>query len=85
MNYPELVTVVGVVVVVGAERSAGLGRLGLIPTMLHVWLCGEHNLSLALHILGLGLLLFRISGWELKEGEASLLSSRALCLHVQHL
>ena len=41
--------------------------------------------SLALHVLGLGLLVFWIGIRELEEGEASLLIPRTLVRHVEHL
>ena len=56
----ELLTFVGVVgvEVVVHTVPAALGRLRLVPAMLRVWLCCEHNRSFALHVLGLGFLLF---------------------------
>ena len=69
---PELLTFVGVVgveVVVHAVPAA-LGRFGLISSPLGVWFCREHGSPLALHILGVGLLLFWVSCRELEEGEA---------------
>ena len=69
-HSPELlafVCVVGVEVVVGAEWSSALGRLRLVPVVLCVWFFHEHDHSLALHILGLGLLVW-VSRWELEEG-----------------
>ena len=56
---PELLTVAGVVavyVVEGAERSAALGRVRVVKTALHLWLGRKHGCTLALHILGLSLL-----------------------------
>ena len=67
-NDPELLAFVGVVdveVVVGAEWSAALGRLRLVPAALRVWFYCEHGCSFALHILGLGFLLFWVSSWKL--------------------
>ena len=55
------VGVVGVEVVVHTVPTA-LGRFGLISAPLGVWFCREHGSPLALHILGLGLLLFRVHG-----------------------
>ena len=86
-NGSELLAFVGVVgveVVVYAVPAA-LGRLRLVPAMLRVWLCCEHGCSFALHVLGLGLLLFWVSSWKLEEGEAYLLSSWAPGRQVEQL
>ena len=83
-KFLALVGVVGVEIVVHAVPAA-LGRLRLVPAVLHIWLCCEHNCSLALHILGLGFLLFWIYRWELEKGQASLLSPRALGRQVEQL
>ena len=56
------VGVVGVEVVVHTVPAA-LERLGLISTALGVWFCREHGSPLALHVLGLGFLLFWVCGW----------------------
>ena len=77
-----LVSVVGVEIVVHTVPAA-LGRLRLVPAALRVWLCCEHGLSFVLHVLGLSLLLFWVSSWELEEGEASFLSSCALGRQVE--
>jgi hypothetical protein len=69
----------------GAERSAAFGRLGMVPAALRIRLRCEHGHSLALHVLGLGFLLLRVGSWELEEGKAPLLSSRALGRHVEQL
>ena len=53
--------------------------------MLGVWLSCKHNCSFALHVLGLGFLLLRISCWNLEEGEASLLSPGAFGRQVEQL
>ena len=82
---PELLAFVGVVgvEVVVHTVSAALGRFGLISALLGVWFCREHGSPLALHILGLGLLLFWIGSW--KEGEAPFLSPGALGRQVEQL
>ena len=84
---PELLAFVGVVgveIVVHAVLAA-LGRLRLVPAALCVRLCYEHSCSLALHILGLGFLLFWVCCWELEKGEASLLSPCAFGRQVEQL
>ena len=53
--------------------------------MLGVWLRCEHGCFLALHVLGLGLLLLCTCSWQLEEGEAPLLSSCALGRQVEQL
>ena len=86
-HSPELLAFVGVVGVEIMVHTvpATLGRLRLISTPLGVWLCCEHNCSLALHVLGLGFLLLRVRSRELKEGEAPFLSSCALGRQVEQL
>ena len=66
LNGPELLTVIGVVVVYvveGTERLTAFGRLGMVPAALRVWLCCKHNHFLVLHVLGLGFLLLRVGSW----------------------
>ena len=84
---PELLTFVGVVGVEVAVHAVptALGRFRLIPSSLRIWLCREHDSPLALHFLGLGLLVFWVGIWKLEEVKASLLSSRALGRHIEHL
>ena len=78
------VGVVGVEVVVHTVPAA-LERLGLISAPLGVWFCREHGSPLALHVLGLGFLLFWVGGWQLKEGKAPFLSPGALGCQVEQL
>src|SRR4051812_40868406 len=78
------VGVVGVEVVVHTVPTA-LGRFRLISAPLGVWFCREHGSPLALHILGLGLLLFWVCGRQLEEGEAPFLSPGALGRQVEQL
>ena len=74
----------GVEVVVHAVPTA-LGGFGLISAPLGVWFCREHGSPLALHVLGLGLLLFRVCGRQLEEGETPFLSPGALGRQVEQL
>ena len=76
------VGVVGVEVVVHTVPTA-LGRFGLISAPLGVWFCREHVSPLALHVLGLGFLLFWVSGSWLEEGKAPFLSTGALGCQVE--
>ena len=64
-EFLAFVGVVGVEVVVHAVPAA-LGRFGLISAPLGVWFCREHDSPLALHFLGLELLLFRVCSRQLK-------------------
>ena len=81
----ELLTFVGVVgvEVVVHTVPAALGRFGLISAPLGVWFCCEHGSPLALHILGLGLLLFWVRGRQLEEGETPFLGPGALGCQVE--
>ena len=64
MEFLAFVGVVGVEVVVHTVPAA-LERLGLICAMLGVWFYREHGSPLALHVLGLGFLLFWVCGLQL--------------------
>ena len=57
----------------------------MVAAVLRLWLCRKHGRTLALHVLGLGLLVFWVSIGELEDGEAPLLSPGALGCHVEHL
>src|SRR4051812_19711895 len=78
------VGVVGVEVLVHTVATA-LGRLGLISASLGVRFCREHGSPLALHVLGLGLLLLWICGRQLEEGETPFLRPGALGRQVEQL
>jgi hypothetical protein len=87
-NGPELLAVVGVVavdIVEDAKWVAALGGLGVVAATLHLGLGREHSRALALHVLGLVLLVFRVGLRELKEGETTFLCPRAPGCHVEHL
>ena len=86
-NAPELLTFIGVVgvEVVVHTVPASLERLGLISAPLGVWFCREHGSPLALHVLGLGFLLFQVCGRQLEEGNAPFLSTGALGCQVEQL
>ena len=81
----ELLTFVGVVgvEVVVHKIPTALGRFGLISAPLGVWFCREHGSPLALHVLGLGFLLFWVCVWKLEEGNAPFLSPGALGHQVE--
>src|SRR3954467_915327 len=83
-EFLAFVGVVRVEVVVHAVPAAP-GGFGQILAPLGVWLRREYGSPLALHVLGLGLLLFWVCGRQLEEGEASLLSSGALGRQVEQL
>ena len=57
----------------------------MVVAALNLWFTHEHGRSLALHILGLGLLVFWVGRWELEEGEAPFLSPCALGRQVEQL
>ena len=62
-DCPELLAVVGVVavdVMEDVERVAALGGLRVVAVALHLRFSHEHSWALALHVLSLGLLVFRI-------------------------
>ena len=50
-----------------------------------VWFHRKHDSLLALHVLGLGFLLFWVCGWQLEEGKAPFLSAGALGHQVEQL
>src|SRR3954469_20274706 len=83
-EFLAFIGVMGVEVVVHTVPVAP-GGFGQILAPLGVRLCREHGSPLALHVLGLGLLLFWVCGRQLEEGEASLLSSGALGRQVEQL
>src|SRR3954469_5921519 len=83
-EFLAFIGVVGVEVVVHTV-PAPPGGFGQILAPLGVRLCREHGSLLALHVLGLGLLLFWVCGRQLEEGEASLLIPGALGRQVEQL
>src|SRR3954466_14757082 len=83
-EFLAFVGVVGVEVVVHTVPAAP-GGFGQILAPLGVRLCREYGSPLALHVLGLGLLLFWVCSRQLEEGEASLLSPGALGRQVDQL
>src|SRR4051812_11429747 len=83
-EFLAFVGVVGVEVVVDTVPAAP-GGLGQIFAPLGVQFCREYGSLLALHVLGLGLLLFWVCSRQLEEGETSLLSPGALGRQVEQL
>src|SRR3954468_11640755 len=83
-EFLAFIGVVGVEVVVHTVPAAP-GGFGKILAPLSVRLCREHGGPLALHVLGLGLLLFWVRGRQLEEGETSFLSPGALGRQVEQL
>ena len=57
----------------------------MVSAALHLRLSRKHGYSLALHIFGLGLLVYRVGGWKLEEGEVPFLSSCALGRQIEQL
>ena len=57
----------------------------MLAAALHLWFSRKHGRPLALHVLGLGLLVFWAGSWKLEEGEAPLLSSCTLGRDVEQL
>ena len=57
----------------------------MIPASLGVRLCCKHNGPLVLHVLGLGLLLFWVSSWQLEEGKVPFLGPSALGRQIEQL